>query len=102
MKTQKSISSSSMWILTNGLLAIHASLVNERNPQQSAKVRDHVRTEQTEGRRMLLGWFYIFIHTLHWKGDNERGRKTGRRGGNGVKHKERSFEKAPGLSRGMG
>lgn len=51
---------------------------------------------------MLFGWFYIFIHTLHWSGDNEREGKTGRRGGNGVKHKERSFEKAPGLSRGRG
>lgn len=28
--------------------------------------------------------------------------EEGEEGGNGVKHKERSFEKAPGLSRGRG
>lgn len=28
--------------------------------------------------------------------------EQGEEGGNGVKHKERSFEKAPGLSRGRG
>lgn len=41
----------------------------------------------------------------HYTGEvtmKERGEKTVGRGGNGVKHKERSFEKAPGLSRGRG
>lgn len=48
------------------------------------------------------------ICALSWRGDNEivrerkKNREIERKEGNGVKHKEESFEQAPGLSWGRG
>lgn len=87
---------------------IHTTLLTGRRPEQeTAEVGEHIGTQQTEALLLVLFYFLGPNFPIYYagEGDNEKeegGRKMERKEGNRVRHKEGSFEQAPGLSRGEG